>query len=79
MHNSRSGLTGHLLFFIAMRKASKKSTGLEIRPRGDIIQKKERSLCEVLQAYGRKLTHQTDGREILIVEVWEEHFETAGL
>lgn len=61
-----------------MRKASKKSTGLEIRPRGDITQKKdaapESKLCEILQAYGRKLTHQTDGRDILIVGDWEEHF-----
>lgn len=41
LHNSRSWLTERLLFFIVMRKASKKSTGLEIRPRGDITEKKD--------------------------------------
>lgn len=30
LHNSRSWLTGRLLFFIAMKKGSKKSTGLEL-------------------------------------------------
>lgn len=31
-------------------------------------------LWEVLQAYGRKLTHQADGCDVLIVKDWEEHF-----
>lgn len=43
--------------------------GTSLRRKSRLVSK----LCEVLQAYSRNLTHQTDGRDILIVGDWEEY------